>query len=229
VYYRRSVSPNEAVRLAHITPIHIHMFRKLPAIVAYSKAQQWSGSKSTTFLLRKGELNCSLQLQEQKTVYFISFHNIPVSFDIQNLAGFRIHDVRLRLCQELFYRTTATGRAILMHSHAIWEADLSQRLNLPISKGSTRQERGLSIPLSAQELSPTTTKGQKSLFFFQHHVELVIRTPKDVTDVILQLPITLAEPPIEHLAKAIHNRALAQAQSLLPSDPTAQTTSEDNS
>ena len=212
VHYRKSVSDNEPWQLCHNTEIHIHQFRKLPPIIEYSKKQNPSSTKNSSFILRKGEISSTIKLPEQKTVYFMCFDNLPVSLEINNQAGFSVKRIYLRFCQDLMFRTSTKGKAMLMKTLILWEKDLAEKIVLPLAKKSSASVNRVIIPLNFGHIAPTSVKSQKTLFYLHHYIELVIKTPAQVSDISHKLPVTICEPPVEHLAQALYNRKQAQAK-----------------
>lgn len=207
IHYRKSVSTNEQWILCHRTPIIIHMFRKQPEIISFSQSQQHVVKKTSKFLLKKGAVHSAITLLEKKTVYFMCYHSIPLRFEIDNQSNFRIKRASIRLCQQLYYRTSSKGTGFLMKHYTLWHRDLATLLNLPLPKETLRSVEKIVIPLDSPNITPSLVKEQKTLFFVYHFIELIIHTPKQVSEISVKIPLTICEPPIEHLAQAIYNRS----------------------
>lgn len=216
IHYRKSVSTNEPWVICHRTPIIIHMFRKQPEIISFSQSQTFVEKKLSKFVFKKGSIQSCISLLEQKTVYFMCYHSIPLRFEIDNQSNFRIKKVSLRLCQELYYRTSSKGSAFLMKHYTLWQREMDTLLDLPLPKETLKTVEKLVIPLDSPYITPTLVKQQKTLFFVNHFIELLIKTPKQVSDISLKIPLTICEPPIEHLAQAIYNRAYGDKNTSSP-------------
>ena len=212
---KKKVTENDQWRTNYISRIQIHMFRKLPEIVEYTKTQKSQKVKESNFLLKKGLIKTSVSLSENKTIYFMFYHSIPLRFEIDNQTKLKISDVKIILQQNLYYRNSKSGNGIRMEKAKLFALNVSDTnlFPLPIQKYSSVAAQNISIPLHHENITPTICPRLKTLIFVKHSIKIkIVIASKQVSNIKIDLPITILEPPIEHLQKAIYIRAQKQIE-----------------